>query len=59
MLIQSDSHRFFILRHLIEISLQRITRTRKEQPMLDVILLSLGLGLFVLSIGYTYACDRL
>jgi hypothetical protein len=27
--------------------------------MLDVILLSLGLVLFVLSIGYAYACDRL
>jgi len=27
--------------------------------MLDVILLSLGLVLFALSIGYAYACDRL
>ena len=27
--------------------------------MLDVILLSLGLVLFVLSIGYAYACDQL
>jgi len=27
--------------------------------MLDVILLALGLGLFALSIGYAYACDRL
>jgi len=27
--------------------------------MLDVILLALGLGFFVLSIGYVYACDRL
>jgi len=27
--------------------------------MLDAILLSLGLVLFVLSIGYAYACDRL
>jgi len=27
--------------------------------MLDVILLTLGLGFFVLSIGYAYACDRL
>jgi len=27
--------------------------------MLDVILLALGLGFFVLSIGYAYACDRL
>jgi len=27
--------------------------------MLDVILLALGLGFFVLTIGYAYACDRL
>jgi len=26
--------------------------------MLDVILLAFGLGLFVASIGYAYACDR-
>jgi len=27
--------------------------------MLDLILLALGLGFFVLTIGYAYACDRL
>jgi hypothetical protein len=27
--------------------------------MLDVILLAIGLGFFVLSIGYVYACDQL
>jgi len=27
--------------------------------MLDLMLLALGLGFFVLSIGYAYACDRL
>jgi len=32
---------------------------RKELPMLDVILLALGLGFFVLTVGYAYACDRL
>ena len=32
---------------------------RKEQPMLDLIMLAIGLGFFALSIGYTYACDRL
>jgi hypothetical protein len=31
----------------------------KGATMLDVILLALGLGLFVLSIAYAYACDRL
>jgi hypothetical protein len=32
---------------------------RKEQSMLDVILLAVGLGFFALSIAYVYACDRL
>ena len=32
---------------------------RKEHPMLDLTLLALGLGFFVLTIGYAYACDRL
>ncbi len=27
--------------------------------MLDIVLLALGLGLFVISVGYAYACDRL
>jgi len=27
--------------------------------MLDLMLLALGLGFFVLTIGYVYACDRL
>jgi hypothetical protein len=32
---------------------------RKEQPMLDVILLALGLGFFALSIAYAFGCDHL
>jgi len=27
--------------------------------MLDVVMLALGLGFFVLSVGYAYACDWL
>jgi len=27
--------------------------------MLDLVLLALGLGLFALTIGYAFACDRL
>jgi len=27
--------------------------------MLDVLMLALGLGFFVVAIGYTYACERL
>src|SRR5262245_14960583 len=28
-------------------------------PMLDIIVLAIGLGFFALSVGYTIACDRL
>jgi hypothetical protein len=31
----------------------------KEQPMLDAILLAVGLGFFALSIAYAFGCDRL
>jgi hypothetical protein len=31
----------------------------KEQLMLDVIMLAVGLGFFALAVGYTIACDRL
>jgi len=27
--------------------------------MMDLMLLALGLGLFVLTVGYAYACERL
>ena len=32
---------------------------RKEQPMLDLILLALGLGFFAVSVAYAFGCDRL
>jgi hypothetical protein len=32
---------------------------RKGIPMLDVILLALGFGLFALAVAYAFACDRL
>jgi hypothetical protein len=31
----------------------------RSKPMLDLILVAVGLGFFALSIGYAYACDRL
>jgi hypothetical protein len=34
-------------------------RRDKEHLMLDIVMLALGLGLFVLAIGYGYACERL
>jgi hypothetical protein len=30
-----------------------------SDPMLDILMLALGFGLFALAIGYTYACERL
>ena len=40
---------------------QRPERTQRcqELPMLDLIMLALGLAFFALSVGYTVACDRL
>ena len=31
----------------------------QEHPMLDIVMLALGLGFFVAGIGYAYACERL
>jgi hypothetical protein len=31
----------------------------QEHPMLDVVMLTLGLGFFALTVGYAIACDRL
>jgi SNF family Na+-dependent transporter len=33
--------------------------SRSEHPMLDVVMLAIGLVFFALSLGYTIACDRL
>jgi hypothetical protein len=39
---------------------QRLTQVSfQELPMLDLILIALGLGFFAASIAYVYACDRL
>jgi hypothetical protein len=32
---------------------------RESDPMLDLIVLAVGLGLFAVSAGYLYACERL
>jgi hypothetical protein len=37
----------------------RRTVHRSEHPMLDIIMLAIALVFFVLSVGYTVACDRL
>ena len=33
--------------------------TREEHPMLDIVMLAIGLGFFALSIGYAFVCERL
>jgi hypothetical protein len=40
-------------------SISRRNDGLKEILMLDVIMVAIGLGLFALSIGYAYACERL
>jgi hypothetical protein len=37
----------------------RCAHSRQEHPMLDVVMLVIGLAFFALSVGYTFACDRL
>lgn len=39
--------------------LLRTHARRKEHVMFDIVLLALGLGFFVLSVAYAYACERL
>jgi hypothetical protein len=34
-------------------------RPEREEAMLDILMLALGAGLFVITIGYAYACERL
>jgi hypothetical protein len=31
----------------------------RENSMLDIVMLVLGLGFFAVAVGYTYACERL
>jgi hypothetical protein len=36
-----------------------VHRAREGAFMLDIVMLALGLGFFVVAVGYTYACERL
>jgi hypothetical protein len=33
--------------------------TEEEQPMMDILMIALGVAFFAAAIGYTYACERL
>jgi hypothetical protein len=35
------------------------TACRKGIQMMDLLMLAIGLGLFALTVGYAYACERL
>jgi hypothetical protein len=35
------------------------SRIARSIQMMDVVMLAIGLGFFVLSVGYCYACDQL
>jgi hypothetical protein len=37
----------------------RATACQKGIRMMDLLMLAIGLGLFALSVGYAYACERL
>jgi hypothetical protein len=50
-------HRNTLSRKRIEVAHRN--KRDKEHPMLDVLMLALGLGFFVVGIGYAYACERL
>jgi hypothetical protein len=52
-----DSHRFFIVPLLFDLLLQK--PLEGSTHMLDLILSIGALALFVASIGYAYACERL
>jgi hypothetical protein len=36
-----------------------IAQRAQEFLMLDILMLALGLGFFILTVGYAYACERL
>ena len=38
---------------------EAMLRAAQEHPMMDLVVLALGLALFALAIGYSYACERL
>jgi hypothetical protein len=52
-----DEHQGGACSRLIDCSSRRIDR--KEQPMLDVIMLAIGLGFFAIALAYVAGCERL
>jgi len=61
--LQRDTARFATQIHVKEPCAApehyRAMHTREEHPMLDIVMLAIGLGFFALSIGYAFVCERL
>jgi hypothetical protein len=36
-----------------------LNRPEREEAMLDILMLAIGASLFIITVGYAYACDRL
>ena len=54
MCLNSESHRFFTLKNLLQ-----VRSNQQESKMLDLLMLAIAAGLFALTVGYAAACDRL
>jgi hypothetical protein len=45
--------------HCVQLLTVRAFCAFKGAPMLDLVMLAIGLAFFALTVGYAYACDRL
>ena len=52
-----NPHRFLMSGSLLASPDQN--RPEREEAMLDLLMLAIGAGLFIITVGYAYACDRL
>ena len=52
-----NPHRFLMFGVLFASPNQN--RPEREEAMLDILMLAIGAGLFIITVGYAYACDRL
>ena len=57
MFTRPNPHRFLTFGALLASPNQN--HPEREDAMLDILMLALAAGLFIVTIGYAYACDRL
>jgi hypothetical protein len=48
-----------LIRHRLSRPDRPCSQEPRSKPMLDLILLAVGVGFFVLSVAYAYGCERL